>query len=181
MRRVADAALIRRFLAELGRRVPRPARLYLVGGATAVLHGWRDATIDIDFALTGDEAAVLREVPRLKDELAVNVELAAPPQFVPIPAGWEDRSPSVARYGVLEVFHFDYLSQALAKCERGHGRDLDDVAAMLDRGLVHPQGLLDALTTVEPEAFRYPAIDPPTWRRAVEEAVAAAGRRRAAG
>ena len=34
-----------RALAEAARR---PLQVYLVGGATAVLEGWREATIDVD-------------------------------------------------------------------------------------------------------------------------------------
>ncbi|HET7046603.1 MAG TPA: hypothetical protein VFI37_17285, partial [Gaiellaceae bacterium] len=59
--------------------------VYLVGGATAVLEGWRESTVDIDVALadpaTADE--LLRALPAIKDELEVNVELASPADFVP--------------------------------------------------------------------------------------------------
>ena len=37
------------FMAALGRRVQGPGGIYLVGGATALLHDWRAMTIDIDF------------------------------------------------------------------------------------------------------------------------------------
>ena len=35
--------------------------------------------------------------------------------------------------------HYDLYAQALAKVERGHARDLADVEAMLERGLVDPR------------------------------------------
>ena len=44
------------------------------GGATAVLHGWRASTIDVDLKLVPDDDALLRALPRLKEELHVNLE-----------------------------------------------------------------------------------------------------------
>jgi hypothetical protein len=45
MRELADSTRIERFMRELGRAVDVEGRVYLTGGATAVLHGWRDTTI----------------------------------------------------------------------------------------------------------------------------------------
>lgn len=59
------------------------ARLYLTGGATAVLEGWRDATVDIDVRFEPDSDAALSRIKDLKEELAVNVELASPLDFLP--------------------------------------------------------------------------------------------------
>lgn len=93
MRARADEERIRAFLRAVGRSAARPARLYLVGGATAVLHGWRATTIDIDIRLEPEDDAVLRAVAELKNRLDVNVELAAPPDFIPELPGWHERSP----------------------------------------------------------------------------------------
>lgn len=68
--------------------------------------------------------------------------------------------------------HYDLYSQALAKLERGHVRDLADVAAMLDRGLVEPGRLRDLHAAIEPLLYRFPAVDPPTLRAALEAALA---------
>jgi hypothetical protein len=65
----------------LGRAARRPGRVYLTGGATAVLDGWRESTIDIDIKLVPDDDALLRAIPELKESLQVNVELAAPASF----------------------------------------------------------------------------------------------------
>jgi len=91
-----------------------------------VLLGWRQSTIDIDLKLVPDSGALLRAVPVLKEELEVSVELASPNLFIPVPPGWEDRSPWEATEGMLTVRHFDLTAQAVAKLERGHARDLDD-------------------------------------------------------
>ena len=133
-----------------------------------MLLGWRDSTIDIDLKLVPDSGPLLRAVPGLKEELQINVELASPDLFIPVPPHWEDRSPWETTEGMLTVRHFDLTAQAVAKLERGHARDLDDVRAMLDRGLVERAALLAFLDAIEDELYRFPAIDPPSFRRAVE-------------
>jgi hypothetical protein len=75
--------------------------------------------------------AMLRAIPSLKERLNVNVELASPDQFIPVPAGWEEWSPVITRIGRVTVHHYDL---------------------------------------VEPELYRFPAIDPPSFRRAVDAA-----------
>lgn len=169
MRRLATAERIRAFLVRLGASTNDPVTAYLTGGSTAVLVGWRDSTVDIDLKLVPDLSTVLRAITRLKEELEVNVELASPDLFIPVPPGWEDRSPPVLTAGQLAVRHFDFTAQAVAKLERGHGRDLVDVAAMLDRGLVERDGIAAFLDAIEPELYRFPAVDPPSLRRAVED------------
>lgn len=172
MRELADEARIRRFLRGLGRAAESETVVYLAGGATAVLEGWRGTTVDVDLRIEPESDAILRALSRLKDELAINVELATPADFIPLPAGWEERSPFVAREGSVTFRHFDPVSQALAKLERGHDRDLDDVQAMLDRGLVDRVALRAAFAEIESELHRFPAIDPAAFRRRVEAQVA---------
>lgn len=60
MRALADAARVERFLEALGRVARSPARVYLTGGATAVLDGWRDTTVDVDLKLVPDEPELYR-------------------------------------------------------------------------------------------------------------------------
>jgi hypothetical protein len=108
---------------ELGRSVRVDGRVYLTGGATAVLYGWRQTTIDVDIKLIPDRDEILREIPRLKEALNLNVELAAPSDFIPIPKGWEERSPLIRKEGRLSFHHFDPVAQALSKAERGHDQD----------------------------------------------------------
>lgn len=42
---------------------------------------------------------------------------------------------------------------------------------LVEQGLVEPERLLELFEEIEPELYRYPAIDPPSFRRAVEELV----------
>jgi hypothetical protein len=172
VREGVDAERIRRFMGALG-RASAEAVCYLTGGATAVLIGWREATIAIGIALEPQRDELLRALPRLKDQLRVNVELASPGDFIPFPAGWKERSPFVAREGALTCRHFDPYAQALAKLERGHAQDVEDARALLDRLLVDPVRLRAYYDEIETELYRFPAIDPPSFRRAVERAAAA--------
>lgn len=169
MRELADAARIERFMRELGRAARREGRVYLVGGATAVLYGWRKSTIDVDVKLVPDSDALLREIPRLKAELDLNIKLAAPSDFIPLPVGWEERSPLIRKEGKLSFHHFDPVAQALAKAERGHAQDLIDVREMLESGLVDPAEARAQFARIESELYRFPAIDPDSFQAAVVE------------
>ena len=102
----------------------------------------------------------------------MNVELASPDLFIPVSEGWPDRSPVVEAHGSVTYRHFDLVAQALAKIERGHERDRSDVADLLGSGLVTASEIRAELDRIEPELYRYPAIDPTTLRRAVEEILA---------
>lgn len=169
MRELADATRIEQFMHELGRAVRVEGRVYVTGGATAVLCGWRDTTIDVDIKLIPDHDEILREIPRLKESLNLNVELAAPSDFIPLPEGWEDRSPLIRREGRLSFHHFDPAAQALSKAERGHAQDVRDIEAMIATGLVNPAEVLIQFKAIEPELFRFPAIDPASFRKAIED------------
>jgi hypothetical protein len=175
MRRPVDADRVRAFMRALGLAARGEHTVYLVGGATAVLEGWRESTVDIDVALADPASAdeLLRALPAIKDELEVNVELASPADFVPVPEGWEQRSRSITREGSVTFLHYDLYAQALAKLERGHDRDLDDVDEMLSRSLVEPARLRTLFAEIEPELYRFPAVDPLSFRGRVEAAVGA--------
>jgi hypothetical protein len=171
MRQPTDRERLLKFMVLLGARSTAPGRVYFTGGATAVLLGWREATIDIDVAFEAGAEALLREIPRLKEELAINVELASPDHFIPALPGWRERSRFVRHEGAVDFFHYDFYAQALAKIERGHALDQTDVREMLTRRLIDPVRALELFARIEPELYRYPAIDPPTFRRKVEEAL----------
>ncbi len=171
MRRPLDADRIRRFMAALADLAEQDGRLYFTGGATAVLHGWRTSTIDVDIKLEPEADSVLRALPRLKEDLQMNVELAAPDQFIPPLPGWQDRSTFIAQHGRLTFFHYDFYSQALAKIQRGHAQDRVDVREMLDRGLVDRSQLRTFFEQIEPHLYRYPGIDAAGFQNALEEAL----------
>jgi hypothetical protein len=166
-----DAARVRELARRLGRIPTDRVRIYLTGGATAVLEGWRQSTIDIDVRFEPESDALLRELVAVKQRLDVNVELASPSDFIPELPGWRDRSPLVFREGNVDVHHFDPYSQALSKIERGFEHDLADVRAMIERGLVEPSRLAELYDAIEPQLYRYPAIDAAAFRRKVRAAL----------
>lgn len=156
-------------MTELGRTVRTTANVYFTGGVTAILYGWRESTIDVDLTTDPPADDVVRAAARLKESLDVNVELAAPHDFIPELPGWRERSIFIRREGSLSFFHYDPYAQALAKVERGHHQDVSDVRAMLDSGLVDRARLRQLYDAIEPELPRYPALDQPSFRRAVEQ------------
>ena len=145
MRSAADADRVRRLARELGSAVAPGTKMYLTGGATAVLEGWRESTVDID----------------------VNVELIAVGVPPPLPA-WPERSRFRFREGNLEVFDFDPYSQALSKLQRGFELDLADVRSMVESGQVKPRKLRELYADIEGELYRFPAVDPASLQAAVE-------------
>jgi len=154
----------------LGHEARSAVRVYLVGGTTAVLMGWRSSTVDVDLVMQPEDDTLLRAIPALKESLAINVELASPADFIPVPPGWEERSTFVKNVRRVAFYHFDLYAQALAKVERGHRQDLDDVREMIARGLVEAVRAIEYFRRIEPDLYRFPAIDPPTFRKAVEAA-----------
>ncbi len=172
MRELADESRIERFMRELGRAARKPASVYFTGGATAVLLGWRQSTIDVALLIVPEDEGLLRAVPDLKESLKLNVELAAPSDFIPVPDGWEDRAWFVRQEGLLAFYHYDLTAQALAKVERGHAQDLDDVREMLRRGLVGADALRAMHRQIVPQLYRYPAVDARRFRQAVEDVAA---------
>lgn len=171
MRDKVTAARLQEFMKALGNAVANPARIFLVGGASAVLCGWRDSTIDIDLKAIPDSDDVLRNLPALKERLHVNVELASPDDFIPELPSWQERSRFIQQEGKVTFLHYDFYAQALAKIERGHRIDLVDVQEMITNGFVEPERLLTFFSQIEDKIYKYPALDPRIFRAAVERVV----------
>jgi hypothetical protein len=171
VRGLADADRLRRFLRGLAGESESDAAVYLTGGATAVLLGWRKATIDADILIVPEHDSLYRALPRLKEELRLNVEIASPAHFIPELPGWRERSLPIERIGRVAFYHYDPYSQALAKIERGHAKDLDDVREFLKRGLVDPGRLRELFEAIQLQLHKYPAVDPASFRRRLDEAL----------
>lgn len=151
----------------LGHRVRQEVRVYFTGGTTAVLMGWRDSTVDVDLRFEPELDEFFRAIPEIKEKVQINIELAAPSDFIPPLPGWEDRCAYIGREGKVSFFHYDYYSQALSKIERGHEQDILDVASMFEKGLVEKNKLFSLFREIEPELYRYPAIDPKSFAEKV--------------
>jgi len=171
MRPDVDRDRVLELVSEVGRRLRAPHTLYLVGGSSAVLIGWRASTRDVDVRPEPDSDELLRILHDLKQALDVNIELASPLDFLPALEGWQDHSPYVGSWGPLQVRHLDFRMQALAKLERGLDTDLDDVRAMLSRDLVGGEELHDAFATMRPGLFRFPAVDAKHFERRIADVI----------
>ncbi len=133
-RQSVDQQRIEHFLQQLGRRFPKPGRIYLVGGTSMVYEGLRQQTLDIDltFEVANEHHSLFIQVVRdLKERFSLNIEEVSPANFIPLPAGYMERSQFIDRYGQLDVFHFDLYSIALSKIARGTEEDFADILALL--------------------------------------------------
>jgi len=126
-------------------------------------------TVDVDLKLEPEPPGIFEAIAALKDELDLNVELVSPDQFLPLLPDWSDRSTFLERHGQVEFFHYDFRVQALTKLARGYERDVADVAAMLESGLVTRADLLEALEVMKPDLPRYPGLDQTAFERRVRE------------
>ena len=154
-----DVNKLMMFLEKLGESATSDGNCYLTGGTSALLIGWRDSTIDADIKFDPEPSGVFDAIAKLKYEFDINVELASPDDFIPPLMAWKSRSRFIGKFGRLTVFHYDFTAQALSKLARGHERDIADVNAMLERGLVTSKSLSDGLLEISPDLKRYPAID----------------------
>ena len=172
MRRNVTIETLNQFMLELAAAARSPGKVYFTGGATALLLGFRQQTIDIDLKLDPEPEGVFEAIAALKNRLDLNVELASPDDFIPRPANWREGSRHIASIGQLEFFHYDFSMQALAKLERGHAQDLEDVASFLRGGYVSAGELKTRFAQIEPGLLRYPAIDPSQFKKKVEDFLA---------
>jgi hypothetical protein len=168
VRAPVDRARLLAFLEELSHAAAEPTRLYLAGGASQLLRGLRESTVDVDLTLEPERDELLRSMVGLKETLNLNVEMVSPAHFVPALPGWRDRCQFVMQIGRLAVHHFDPYTQALSKIERGHVRDMQDVQALIAEGIVDPARLRALLAEARSDLFRYPAIDPKSLFEAVD-------------
>ena len=164
MRPGVDKAAIEAFLQQLGRTFRKPARLYLVGGAALVHLGVRPGfTQYIDIQVGGaNEGELIVAIQGLIQQMQVNVEFASPADFMPLPSQWETRARFVGRYGMIDVFYFDFYSIALSKIERGNNRDIADVKLLVQQGIITLNELDVAYQEVLSQLGkgRYPRITP---------------------
>ena len=168
MRAATTRTKIERLMTGLGRAVQSPGRVYFTGGVCAVLLGWRETTLDVDLKADPEPAGFFEALPRLKDAMDINIELASPDNFIPTLPGWRERSSFIATHGQVEFYHYDFYSQALSKIERWHERDQTDVEQMLATGLVKRDRLLELFREIEPRLIRFPAVDADALRKRVE-------------
>jgi len=153
---------------ELARDAPGRGtfRVYFVGGGTAVYAGWRDSSIDVD--LYSKDPAVFRNIQKIKERLAMNIEFARPEDFVPSLKGSANRHMFIKEVGRISFYHYDPYAQILSKIVRGFQRDVDDAREFIRREMVDPEKLRTLVAAIPDAAYaRYPNLS----RAGVESAV----------
>lgn len=148
----------------------RHYRVYLVGGGTAVLEGWRESSIDAD--LYAKQNDVFRDVQNIKERLNLNIEFVRPEDFVPPLKGSEDRHVFIQAVGRVSFYHYDPYAQLLSKVIRGFARDLTDAKAFVTSGMVDPDRFGKLVQSI-PEALyaKYPRLSSAAVRAAVDDFV----------
>jgi Nucleotidyltransferase of unknown function (DUF6036) len=169
MRRKVTVETLKQFMDELAASARSPGKIYFTGGATALLLGFREQTIDVDIKLDPEPEGVFEAIAQLKNRLDLNVELASPDDFIPVTPDWRERSPLIASLGKVQFFHYDLTLQALSKLERGHEKDLSDVRNLVRNGHVTREEISRKFTQIEPQFVRYPVIDTKRFREKVEK------------
>ncbi len=169
MRQRVTVETLRRFMQEFAGAARSPGKVYLTGGATALLLGLREQTIDIDLKMDPEPEGAFEAIAALKNRLNLNVELASPDDFIPPATDWRERSRHIASIGQVQFFHYDLSLQALAKLERGHAQDLEDVAQLVHRGHVTADELVRRFAQIEPGLLRYPAVDARQFRKKLDD------------
>jgi hypothetical protein len=172
MRRKATVQVLEQFMQQLAAGAQSRGKVYLTGGATALLLGFRDQTIEIDLKLDPEPQGVFEAIARLKNSLDINVELDSPDDFIPPRRLWREHSRHIATIGKVEFFHYDFALQALSKIERSHSHDLQDVSSFLRNNAVTTSELREVLKEIEPLLIWSPAIDPQRFKLKVETFVA---------
>ncbi|MDK2412435.1 hypothetical protein QHH11_26985 [Aphanizomenon sp. PH219] len=92
MRANIDTQKLERLMQVLGREAQGSGCIYFTGGASALLIGWRNSTVDVDLRLDPEPPGIFQAISKLKQELNINIELASPQDFLPPLPGWRDRS-----------------------------------------------------------------------------------------
>lgn len=149
---------LKQLMKALGREAKGSGSIYFTGGASALLIGWRESTVDIDIRLDPEPPGIFQAIAKLKRELNLNIELASPQDFLPPLPGWRDRSLFIGKWGQISFYHYDFTAQALSKLSRGFDRDINDVQAMYQQGLFSLEDLQTSFEVIEPELIRFPSL-----------------------
>jgi hypothetical protein len=148
----------------------RTYRVYLVGGGTAVLEGWRESSIDADLYAKQDD--IFRDVQAIKERLALNIEFARPEDFVPPLQGSDHRHVFVDTIGRVSFYHYDPYAQLLSKVVRGFARDLADAKAFVASGMVDADRFGALVRGIPSSAYaKYPRLSAAAVRAAVDDFV----------
>ena len=132
--------------------------VYFSGGVTAVLHDLRSSTIDIDMIFEPDTHAGYQAIHDLKEDLNMNLEIAAPHHFIPEIPQWRERRLLIEQHRAVAFYHYDLHSQIIAKIQRGYDQDLADARGLLTL-IREPEVLIELLTSIREDFIRFPTLE----------------------
>lgn len=161
---------LRALMREIARTAPRGKayQVYIVGGGTAVLTGWRPTSIDAD--LFAPDESVFRDVQGIKERLNVNIEFARPEHFVPALPDSESRHVFIETVDRVSYSHYDPYAQVFSKIVRGFERDIDDAHQFVRTGLVDPARLGHLVQQIPASEYtKYPSLSQDAVGQAVED------------
>lgn len=146
----------------------RTYRVFLVGGGTAVLEGWRESSIDADLYAAQDD--IFRDVQAIKERLRLNIELVRPEDFVPPLEASEDRHVFIETVGRVSFYHYDPYAQLLSKVVRGFARDMADAKALVASGFVDADRFRKLVEGIPETVYsKYPRLSSQAVRSVVED------------
>ncbi|MBI4672666.1 MAG: hypothetical protein HY741_13490 [Chloroflexi bacterium] len=134
-----STAQLESFLHELGKRYPKPATLYLLGGSALVLLGGSRPTLDIDYVgidIPGLWNDLQRLIAQLAVELDLKIEAVPYDEMIPPLPDTTQRNIAIGKYGTIQVYVLDPYAMALGKLDRGFPTDLEDVGFLLQREFI---------------------------------------------
>lgn len=159
MRKPLNKQRLELALSTMANRSRGEGKIYLTGGACAVYQGWRESTLDIDLKIDPEPQRIYEAIQYVKRHCQVNIELASPSDFIPELHGWRERSRWIKRYGTLDIFHYDFTSQALSKIERSSDQDIEDVFNFLTHQELDESQLINAFSQIRDQLIKYPRLD----------------------
>src|SRR6266850_4554993 len=108
MRQRVTRAKLQQFMQALAAAARSPGKVYLTGGATALLLGFREQTIDIDIKLDPEPGGAFEAIAALKQRLDLNVELASPDDFTPRAPTLRQQNGPPAAIAPWQLLHNDF-------------------------------------------------------------------------
>ncbi len=147
---------IQSILQIIGKRVPSPSRLILLGGGALALLGSPRLTIDFDYIGDDLSPGPLDEIiMRVAKELEIFAEPVPLERFIPLPAGNSERAIFIGKFENLEVFVADPYSIALSKLERGFDFDIEDIIFLIQHAYIEFAELEQIMLKALPRAAEF--------------------------
>ena len=115
MRNDIQENLVHKIFRSLADYAKGPGCIYITGGTSAVLLGWRKSTIDIDLKLMPEPMGIFEAIREVKNSLNVNIELASPDDFIPALPGWQRRSVYISTYNGVEFIIMIFMVRPYLK------------------------------------------------------------------